>query len=118
LKWGFPGIGRVMRELEKTIAINHDPQRRRYELCLDGRVVGIAEYVEEGRVRSFTHTAVEPRCRGRGLAAELVDFALREAGEGEVQVLPYCWYVRDHIARHPEHLELVPVEQRHAFGLK
>jgi predicted GNAT family acetyltransferase len=105
-----------MPEPEKTIS--HEAERRRYELRLDGQVVGIADYVEEGRVRSFTHTAVEPRHRGQGLAAELVDFALREAREGDVQVLPSCWYVRDHIAQHPEYLELVPGDRRRSFGLK
>jgi len=100
---------------EKTIA--HAPERSRYELELDGRIVGVADYTEDGNVRSFTHTGVEPDHRGEGLAAELVEFALREAREAEVEVLPLCWYVRDHIARHPEYATLVPAESRGSFGL-
>ncbi|HEV2859007.1 MAG TPA: N-acetyltransferase [Solirubrobacterales bacterium] len=56
--------------------------------------------------------------RGQGLAAELVEFALREAQEAELEVLPYCSYVRDHIAGHPEYLELVPAGSRGSFGLE
>jgi uncharacterized protein len=100
---------------EKTIA--HDPERSRYELKLDGRIVGVADYRQEGNVRSFTHTGVETAHRGQGLAAELIDHALREAQEDGFEVLPHCWYVRDHIARHPEYMELVPAASRGSFGL-
>ncbi|HET7508263.1 MAG TPA: GNAT family N-acetyltransferase [Solirubrobacterales bacterium] len=100
---------------EKTIA--HAPEHSRYELKLDDRIVGVADYKQDGNVRSFTHTGVEPGHRGQGLAAELVDAALREAQEADLEVLPYCWYVRDHIAQHPEYKELVPAESRVSFGL-
>jgi uncharacterized protein len=101
---------------EKTIA--DAPENSRYELKLDGRVVGVADYMQEGKVRSFTHTGVAPDHRGEGLAAELIEFALRDAREAELDVLPYCWYVRDHIAGHPEYMELVPAESRAEFGLE
>ncbi|HSC20339.1 MAG TPA: GNAT family N-acetyltransferase [Solirubrobacterales bacterium] len=100
---------------EKSIA--HAPERSRYELKLDGEVVGVADYKQDAKVRSFTHTGVEPAHRGQGLAAELIDFALRETQEAELEVLPYCWYVRDHIAKNPQYLELVPGESRAGFGL-
>jgi predicted GNAT family acetyltransferase len=100
---------------EKTIA--HAPERWRYELKLDERVVGAADYRQDGNIRSFTHTGVEPDHRGQGLAAELIEFALREAREEKLEVLPYCWYVRDHIAQHPEYMELVPPESRASFRL-
>jgi uncharacterized protein len=100
---------------EKTIA--HAPERSRYELRLDDQLVGVADYRQDGKARSFTHTAVEPAHRGQGLAAELVEVALREAQEAELEVLPYCWYVRDYIAQHPEYLRLVPAESRSSFGL-
>jgi predicted GNAT family acetyltransferase len=100
---------------EKTIA--HASEHSRYELKLDERVVGVADYRQDGNVRSFTHTGVEPDHRGQGLAAELIEFALREAREEKLEVLPYCWYVRDYIAQHPEYMELVPTNSRSSFGL-
>jgi predicted GNAT family acetyltransferase len=93
------------------------PQSTRYELELDGKIVGVADYKQDGNIRSFTHTGVEPAHRGQGLAAELIDFALREAQEAGLEVLPYCWYVRDHIAADPDYMELVPAESRGGFGL-
>ena len=100
---------------EKSIA--HAPEHSRYELKLDGQIVGVADYKQDGNVRSFTHTGVEPAHRGQGLAAELIDFALRETQETGLEVLPYCWYVRDHIAAHPEYTELVPAARWAGFGL-
>jgi predicted GNAT family acetyltransferase len=99
---------------EKTIA--DAPEHSRYELKLDGSIVGVADYRQEGNVRSFTHTGVETAHRGQGLAAELIDFALRDAREAGLEVLPYCWYVRDHIAQHPEYVQLVPADSRGSFG--
>lgn len=100
---------------EKTIS--HEPERNRYELRLDDRVVGVADYVRDGGALAITHTGVEPRLRGRGLAGELIEFALRDMREAGERVLPYCSYVSDYIARNPEHLDLVPEERRRSFGL-
>jgi uncharacterized protein len=100
---------------EKTIA--HAPEHSRYELKLNDQIVGVLDYNQDGNIRSFTHTGVEPAHRGQGLAAELVDFALRETEAAGLQALPSCWYVRDHIAKHPQYMELVPAESRGGFGL-
>jgi uncharacterized protein len=97
--------------------VSKDSDRNRYELRLDDRVVGVADYVRDGDALAVTHTGVEPRFRGQGLAGELIEFVLRDMREAGLQVLPYCSYVSDYIARNPEHLELVPTERRRAFGL-
>ncbi|HYG97265.1 MAG TPA: GNAT family N-acetyltransferase, partial [Solirubrobacterales bacterium] len=71
---------------EKTIA--HEPERSRYTLRLDGKVVGVADYVRDGDAFAITYTGVDPHLRGQGLAGELVDFALRDLQESELEVLP------------------------------
>lgn len=101
---------------EKTIS--HEPERNRYALRLDDRVVGVADYMRDGDALAITHTGVEPRFRGQGLAGELIEFALHDMREAELGVLPYCSYVSDYIARNPEYLELVPEERWRAFGLR
>lgn len=100
---------------EKSIAHDHD--RCRFELRRDDEVVGVADYREADGVRSFTHTETDRQHRGQGLAAELVEFALRDTQHAGLKALPLCWYVRDYIAEHGELLELVPEEQRGRFGL-
>jgi len=95
---------------EKTIV--HLPDQSRYELRLDGDVVGVADYRQEDGVRAFTHTETDREHRGQGLAAELVEFALRDTEEAGLRVLPYCWYVRDQIAANPRYRHLVPERDR------
>jgi len=106
-----------VKEAPDTPTIRGDAARSRYELWLQGRLVGVADYRREGEVVSFTHTEVEQELRGRGLAAQLVEFALSSVRAEGLKALPQCWYVRDHIAAHPEHLDLVPQERRAEFGL-
>jgi predicted GNAT family acetyltransferase len=56
--------------------VRHRPEASRYEVLLDGRVVGVADYADRGDVLVFHHTEIDAPLRGRGLGAELVRFAL------------------------------------------
>jgi predicted GNAT family acetyltransferase len=106
-----------MRNATSDPTIDHDAAHSRYELRIEGTVVGVANYIRSGDTVSITHTGVETALRGRGLAGRLVDFALRDLrGEG-LGVLPHCSFVSDYIVKHPEYLELVPAERRSQFGL-
>jgi uncharacterized protein len=91
--------------------------RRRFEIEVDGAVLGFAEYRRRPGVISFTHTEIDPAHEGEGLGTLLVKAALDTArGEG-LAVLPYCPFVQGFIDRHREYLDLVPVERRAKFGL-
>ena len=48
----------------------------RYELVLDGRVVGVADYREIGDHLVFPHTEIERPLRGQGLGDQLIKGAL------------------------------------------
>ena len=48
----------------------------RYELVLDGRVVGVAEYREIGDQLVFPHTEIERPLRGQGLGDQLIKGSL------------------------------------------
>jgi predicted GNAT family acetyltransferase len=97
--------------------ITKDEERSRYELRVDGEVAVVADYRREGGAIAFTHTGTEPRLRGHGLAGELIEWALADAKEAGAEVLPYCSYVSDFVARHREYLELVPAARWAEFGL-
>ena len=81
--------------------ITDNLDRQRYELTVDGEAVGHLAYRRsEGQVH-FSSTVVQPAHRGRGLAALLVEHAVREAqGEGR-SISTGCWYVQDWLAEHP-----------------
>jgi len=46
------------------------------------------------------HTYVPPLLRNRGIAAELVKFALDYAKQHNLRVIPTCPYVADYISTH------------------
>ncbi len=87
--------------------VRHDPEQRRYELVLDGSVIGLIDYREQGGADVFTHTEVAPAHRGTGLAAVLVRAALDDARARGRTVVPQCWYVADFIRDHPEYEDLL-----------
>jgi predicted GNAT family acetyltransferase/glutaredoxin len=84
------------------------PEESRYELRLEGRLVGLLAYRRrEGRI-ALTHTEVSKACEGRGLGSRLVVAALDDARHEGLAVLPLCPFVARYIERHPEYGDLVP----------
>jgi predicted GNAT family acetyltransferase len=91
--------------------------RRRFEIEVDGAVLGFAEYRRRPGVITFLHTEIDPAHEGEGLGTLLVKAALDTARAEGLAVLPYCPFVRGFIDRHREYLDLVPVERRANFTL-
>jgi hypothetical protein len=79
----------------------------RFEIRLDGDLVGFADYFDDDGVRAFPSTEVDPSRRGQGLAGKLVGHALRETRAEGLKVDPVCPYVAAFIRRHPEYRELL-----------
>lgn len=79
--------------------VTDNPQRERYELRVDGSLVGVADYRRSDDTMIFTHTEVDPKLRGRGLAAVLVAAALEASASAGLTVEATCSYVRDYIDR-------------------
>lgn len=84
-----------------------DEQRSRYELVEDDRVIGIADYREREGVVELPHTVIDPKRRGEGLGAVLVQAALDDIRPSGRTVVPTCWYVAEFIDGHPEYADLV-----------
>jgi uncharacterized protein len=83
-------------------AVRDNRDELRYELLLDGDVVGEILYRLRPDAVALVHTEVEPKFEGRGLGTELDD--IRARGE---HVIPICPFVRAYIRAHPEYAELV-----------
>ena len=93
------------------------PDRDRYELSIDGEVVGFTAYRTRPGLIAFIHTEVDERLRGRGLADRLIRFALEDARARGLAVLPFCPFVKAFIEHHREFEALVPETYREQFGL-
>ena len=89
-----------------TAELRNNPEQSRYELAIDGTLVGIADYRVEGDVVVFPHTEIERSRRGNGLGAQLVQYALDDVRTTDRRVEPRCWYVAQFIDDHPEYADL------------
>jgi predicted GNAT family acetyltransferase len=94
------------------------PEKGRFEVRLDDRVVGLASYHIDGTTMTLPHTEVDPSVGGRGIGTALVAGVLEAARERGLHVLPYCSFIRHYIQQHPELVDLVAVEDRPGFGLE
>jgi uncharacterized protein len=88
------------------------PEASRYELRLDGHLVGLAAYHRRGNRIAFTHTEVDESCEGRGFGSRLVAAALEDAKSKGLDVVPLCPFIAHYIKRHPEYEPLVAASHR------
>jgi len=100
---------------EFTLA--NDREHHRYLMTADGAQVGLAQYREQPGELVITHVEIDDAVGGQGLGSRLVAFLLQDARDRDLDVVPLCPFVREYIARHPEHHDLVPEERRAALGL-
>jgi predicted GNAT family acetyltransferase len=87
--------------------VRRNDERRRYELEVDGQLVGVADYVLDGDVVILPHTEIDRSRRGQGLGAVLVQGALDDVRAQGRTVVPSCWYVREFIEGHPDQADLL-----------
>jgi len=101
----------------QQIEVADAPERGRYELSVDGEVMGFTTYLARPGLIAFLHTEVDERVQGRGLGDRLIKEALEDARARELAVLPFCPFVKAFIERHREFEALVPETYREQFGL-
>lgn len=89
------------------IAVQDKPDDLRYELILDGAVVGEILYRRTPDAVALVHTEVSPSLEGQGLGARLVAGALDDIRARGLHVIAICPFVRSYIRRHPEYGDLV-----------
>lgn len=94
-----------------------DADRERYEIRVDGRLAGFLRYGLRPGAIELVHTEINDEFEGRGLGSRLISFALDDARERGLAVLPICPFVDDYIQRHRQYVDLVPEGRRPDFGL-
>lgn len=99
------------------VTVRDNREQSRFEVRVGDDVAGFASYELRGSTILFVHTEVAPEYEGRGLGSALARAALEAARDRGLGVLPYCPFIRSYIARHPEHTDLVPAEQRSRFHI-
>lgn len=86
----------------------HEPDADRYTLTINGQLAAVATYRISGNAISFNHTFTQPHLRGKGLAADVVAFAVDDVEKNSTRrILPMCWYVSEWFEEHPERAGLL-----------
>ena len=97
--------------------VTDNPDYSRYEMHVGDELAGIISYRLHDATISLLHTEIEPAFQGAHLAGHLARFALDDARERGLAVLPFCPYVASWIKKHPEYAELVPSQRQAEFHL-
>ncbi|MBE2242027.1 MAG: N-acetyltransferase [Burkholderiaceae bacterium] len=92
--------------MTKPTAIEHLPERGRFQTVVDGRTC-VCDYRLAGGVMEIVHTGVPGAVEGRGIAGELVAAALAHARANGWKVRPVCSYVQAYMRRHAETQDLL-----------
>jgi predicted GNAT family acetyltransferase len=99
------------------ITVTDDAGAARYEIRLDDDLAGFLQYRLHTGLIELVHTEIDEEFEGRGLGSRLISFALDDARERGLAVLPVCPFVNDYIQRHRQYVDLVPERRRGDFGL-
>ena len=89
-----------------TLAIDHQPEARRFVADVGGKTAYITYRELDGRLLELDHTYVPREFRGGGIASQLTVRALEYARERGCRVVPSCPFVAAYIERHPEYRDL------------
>ena len=81
------------------IEVRHDPERRRFSAVVDGLESYLDYDVVDGDTVDYAHTWTPLEQRGRGIASEIVRFALEWARAHGKRVIPSCPFVQAYLDR-------------------
>ena len=83
------------------------PQRERYELVVDDRIVSIADYSLDGDVVVVPHVETDPSLRGQGMADRLMRGMLDDLRTRERRIRPICSFAAAYVRAHPDDHDLL-----------
>lgn len=92
--------------------LHHNPGSQRYELLVDGEVVGFAAYAERDNAICLTHTEIDPGHEGKGYGSQLAAQTLDRLRDEGRRIIPGCSFMAGYIARHPEYEGMVEGDDR------
>ena len=93
--------------IDQAFVVTDNPEQSRYELVVEGRVVGFCSYRDTGDVVLLPHAEVDPEVEGRGYGTELARGTLDALREQGRHVVPLCPFVVDFIRKNPDYADMV-----------
>lgn len=87
-----------------TPEVSDNESESRYELRVDGELVGWIDYRRAGETVALTHAEVREEHRNQGLAETMTREALADLKERGLTAEPLCPFVVAYARRHPDEL--------------
>ena len=87
--------------------IEHKSEHHRYVITVDGEQAGFTNYHEDGDVRDFNHTVIDPAFRGQGLSAPLIQAALDDSRQAGKKIIPSCSAVEHFLNKNEAYKDLL-----------
>jgi len=91
----------------EVIEVSDCPEKSRYEITINGAVVGFCSYRDTGEVYLLPHAEVDPSVGGRGIGTMLARQTLDDLRRRDITVVPLCPFIADFIKKNPEYQNLV-----------
>lgn len=89
------------------VTVQDNPDRRQYDLLVDGVPAGLAAYRVRDGITVITHSEVDPAYRGRGLGGELARLTLDRLREQGARVVPACSFFAKYVSEHHDWDDLI-----------
>lgn len=100
-------------DLLMDVAVQQEPQERRFVALIEGDDAGLTAYVERGAQRVFVHTEVGDRFAGRGVASTLIRSALETTRDQGLRIVAVCPFVAAYVQKNHDLADLLdPVPPR------
>ncbi|EMJ97888.1 GNAT family N-acetyltransferase [Leptospira sp. WS58.C1] len=91
-------------------SVQHDVAGKKFLILQDGREAHLVYREIGSHVWDLYHTFVPTDFRGKGIASQLAEAALKTARAETKKVIPNCSFVQTYLKRHPEYSDLVIME--------
>lgn len=82
--------------------VKFDEQENKFHALVEGRSCVVNFRIIDAHTWEYFRTFVPEELRNRGIAGELVNYALHYAHSHNKKVMPSCSYIRSYIDEHPE----------------
>lgn len=79
-----------------------NPEKKRFELDVDGHTAIIESILAKGDIMFLTHTEVPVALEGKGVGKRIVESALNYIKDHNYKLAPLCPFVAAYLKRHPE----------------